>query len=440
MDLRQEIGTHKLADESHVVQELQAALKLGSASRQQVECTAAQLVEQVRARSKEKSHLDAFMGQFGLSNEEGVALMCLAEALLRVPDSVTADALIEDKILAGEWSEHLWQSSSLLVNASTWGLLLTGQVITVDEFGAGSIAGHLKEAVSRMGKPVIRAAMYQAMRILGKEFVLGVTIDEALEQGRKIYGPDCLFSCDMLGEGARTGQAARQYLAAYQHAITAVAQSNSVQDVVAGSGISIKLSALHPRFEYAQHDRVIDELHDRLLGLARSAAGYGMGMTIDTEEADRLDLTLELFERLARDSSLKDWNGLGIAVQAYGKRAKPVIEWLAGLARETGRRFMVRLVKGAYWDTEIKHAQELGLEDFSVFTRKASTDLSYLVCAETLLANREHIYSQFATHNAHTIAAVMEIAGACLKTGLMHPSSIESWMSRLRHVRWCGIR
>ncbi len=411
MDLRQKIVTGKLADEARVVQELLAMLRLDPAARQRIEATAAQLVEQVRARPREKSHLDAFMEQFGLSNEEGVALMCLAEALLRVPDPDTADALIEEKILSGEWSEHLWRSSSLLVNASTWGLLLTGRVIDVDESGTGSIAGRLKEAVSRLGKPVIRAAMVQAMRILGKEFVLGVTIDEALAQGRKMYGPDGLFSFDMLGEGARTGSAAQRHLESYQQAITAVGAANSMRDVIGGSGVSVKLSALHPRFEYARHDRVLDELKGRLLGLARSAAGYNMGLTIDTEEADRLDLTLELFAQLARDSGLKNWRGLGIAVQAYGKRARPVLEWLAGLAKKTGRQFAVRLVKGAYWDTEIKHAQERGLDDFSVFTRKATTDLSYLVCAETLFASREFIYSQFATHNAHTIASVMDMAG-----------------------------
>jgi len=412
MDLRRKIVTCKLADEAGVVRELLAALQLNPAARQRIEATAAQLVEQVRARPREKSHLDAFMEQFGLSNEEGVSLMCLAEALLRVPDPDTADALIEEKILSGEWSEHLWQSSSLLVNASTWGLLLTGRVIDVDESGAGSIAGRLKEAIGRLGKPVIRAAMVQAMRILGKEFVLGETIDEALAHGRKMYGPDGLFSFDMLGEGARTGSAAGRHLESYQQAIAAVAEANAVRDVIGGSGVSVKLSALHPRFEYARRDRVLVELKDRLLGLARRAAGHDMGLTIDTEEADRLDLTLELFEQLARDPALQDWRGLGIAVQAYGKRARPVIEWLAELAKETGRRFAVRLVKGAYWDAEIKHAQERGLDDFSVFTRKAATDLSYLVCAETMLASHEFIYSQFATHNAHTIAAVMDMAGA----------------------------
>ncbi len=411
MNLRQEIVAHKLANESAVVEELLSALKLSPAARHHIESTAERLVEQVRTRSREQSQLDAFMEEFGLSNEEGVALMCLAEALLRVPDTATADALIEEIILSGDWSEHLWQSSSLLVNASTWGLLLTGQIINVDESGAGSIAGQLKDAISRLGKPVIRGAMYQAMRILGNEFVLGITIDEALAHGRKIYGPESVFSCDMLGEGARTEQAAEHYLESYLQAIDTVSASNSVQNVVTGSGVSIKLSALHPRFEYSQHQRVIGELGERLEALARSAASHNIGMTIDTEEADRLDMTLELFEQLARNPDLKGWEGLGIAVQAYGKRAKHVLEWLAELARETGRRFSVRLVKGAYWDTEIKHAQESGLEDFSVFTRKASTDLSYLVCAETLLANREQLYSQFATHNAHTIASVMNIAG-----------------------------
>ncbi len=410
MDLYQEIRIRKLADESQLVDELLGSLQLSPAARQSIESAAEQLVEQVRARPREKSHLDAFMEEFGLSNEEGVALMCLAEALLRVPDSATADKLIEEKILSGDWSDHLWQSSSLLVNASTWGLLLTGQVINVAASGAGSIAGSLKDAVSRMGKPVIRAAMYQSMRILGKEFVLGITIDKALSHGSKLYGPDCLFSCDMLGEGARTEAAAQRYFESYKEAIKAVAQSNTGIGVITGSGISVKLSALHPRFEFARHDQVITELQQRLLLLAQSAAGFDMGLTIDTEEADRLDLTLELFEAMARDPSLNDWDGLGIAVQAYGKRAKPVLEWLVALAKETGRRFTVRLVKGAYWDTEIKHAQEQGLDGFSVFTRKASTDLSYLVCTEVLLANRDHIYSQFATHNAHTIAAVMNIA------------------------------
>ncbi len=410
--LRGAIRDAKFAAEDARVVALAAGLRLSAAERAAIEDAAARLVEQVRARRGEHSVLDVFLKEFGLANEEGVALMCLAEALLRIPDAATVDALIADKILPGRWADHIGNSESTFVNASTWALMLTGRVIALDRYAARSPTDVLGRLVNRAGEPVIRNAMRRAMRILGGEFVLGRDIEEALRRGASEHGVDGVFSFDMLGEGARTEDDAKRYCAAYAGALERVGRSADGRGSRDGSGVSVKLSALHPRYEFAQRARVFDELYPRLLELARRAAQWNVGLSIDAEEADRLELSLDLYERLARAPELARWDGLGLVVQAYGKRALPVLDWLIELARDTGRSFPVRLVKGAYWDAEIKRAQESGMPDFPVFTQKANTDVAYLACAERLLAARPMLYPQFATHNAHTVAAVIAIAGA----------------------------
>ena len=372
-----------------------------------IENDAAALVEAVRANRAERTVLDRFLAEYGLSNQEGVALMCLAEALLRIPDRRTADRLIADKLGAGAWSSHVGHSDDLLVNASTWALMLTGRLVTLDREFSSNPLEWIRQLANRLGEPVIQGAIRHAMHILGAEFVLGRTIEEALRRSRKSER----YSYDMLGEGARDATTAERYLHAYAHAISSLGPADSTRPL-ANPSVSVKLSALHPRYEFAQRERVLAELYPRLKSLAESAAAGGIALTIDAEEADRLDLSLDLFERLASDDDLAGWPGLGMAVQGYGKRALPVIDWLVTLARSTRRRIPVRLVKGAYWDAEIKHAQTLGYPDFPVFTRKANTDLSYLVCAGKMLAHSGELAAQFATHNAHTVAAVMALAGS----------------------------
>ncbi len=349
--------------------------------------------------------MEKFLGEYGLSTDEGVALMCLAEALLRVPDSETMDALIEDKIAPSEWGAHINKSSSTLVNASTWGLMLTGKVLDTDD--SRGLVKTVRNLVKRLGEPVIRTAVKQAMREMGRQFVLGQTIQEALKNRR----PGYRYSFDMLGEAAISTADARRYEAAYREAAEALApycNSHSVHD---NPGISVKLSALHPRYETLQSDRVMLELLPRISGLAHMAAKSGMGLNIDAEEADRLDLSLDIFKALANDPALSDWDGLGLVVQAYGRRAASVIDWVSDLARATNRKFMVRLVKGAYWDGEIKHAQVGGHDLYPVFTSKVETDRNYMICAQKLLGLRPNIYPQFATHNARSAAEVLALAG-----------------------------
>ena len=405
------IRAAKLRNEEETVSDLLAQLQLSPAGADAIETSAAKIIEGMRAPGQTKPVIDQFLHEYGLTNQEGVALMCLAEALVRVPDAATRDDLIADKIALGDWGEHLGKSDALFINASTWGLLLTGRIVQLGAQFSGKPATWLSRLINRSGEPVIRAAMGQAMRILGGEFVLGETIEGALNRGRRLFGNSQIYSFDMLGEGARTGAQAARHFDAYAGAIRVVGALDKSQPIRARSGVSVKLSALHPRYEFAQRDRVLTELGKSILTLATQAAEADIKFSIDAEEADRLDLSLDLFEMLARAPGLDGWEGLGLVVQAYGKRAVQVIDWLGRLAEETGRRFMVRLVKGAYWDSEIKWAQESGLPDFPVFTRKASTDLSYLVCAEKLLAMRDRLYPQFATHNAHTVAAIVHLAG-----------------------------
>jgi RHH-type proline utilization regulon transcriptional repressor/proline dehydrogenase/delta 1-pyrroline-5-carboxylate dehydrogenase len=404
---RQHMRDATLADEQHVVSDLLSSMSLDQEDRQYISRNAAALVRRVRTEST-PSMMEKFLAEYGLTTTEGVALMCLAEALLRVPDSATIDALIEDKIVAGNWQEHLGQSSSSLVNSSTWALLITGKLLESDEREGLSIT--LRSLLKRLGEPVVRKAVGQAMKELGHQFVLGRTIGEATKRGAKWGRKGYTYSYDMLGEAARTDVDAQRYHQAYRDAIEELASTCASDDIRSNPGISVKLSALHARYESPQRPRVLEELVPRTLSLALQAKAANMGFNIDAEEADRLDLSLDVIDAMLSDERLKGWDGFGVVVQAYGQRARHVIDWLYTKAKELDRRIMVRLVKGAYWDAEIKRAQALGLNGFPVFTRKVNSDLSYLCCAEKLLGMTDRIYPQFATHNAHSVAAVQYMA------------------------------
>lgn len=404
--LRRAIRDHTLTPEGPLVAALIEVARLSLEERASISARAADYVRRVRAET-EPTVMESFLSEYGLSTDEGVGLMCLAEALLRVPDAETIDALISDKIEPSNWGAHLGKSHSSLVNASTWALMLTGKVLDHDPTHP---AAALRGLIRRVGEPVVRTAVAQSMRILGRQFVLGETIDEALSRAADLEREGYTHSYDMLGEAARTDADALRYMAAYKNAIEAIA-GHATGDVRSSPGISVKLSALHPRYEYPQRATVLTVLAPRALELARLAAVANIGFNIDAEEADRLDLSLDVIEFILGDPALAGWDGFGVVVQAYGRRAGPVIDWLHALAERLDRRIMVRLVKGAYWDTEIKLAQELGIESFPVFTRKANTDVSYLSCARRLLEGRDRLYPQFATHNAHTMAAVQAMAG-----------------------------
>ena len=369
---------------------------------------ARRLVEAVRRQRKGASGVDHLMQEFALSSQEGVALMCLAEALLRIPDAATADRLIRDKISQGDWQSHLGHSNSLFVNAATWGLMITGKLVSTSSEQA--LGNALTRLISKGGEPLIRKGVDFAMRLLGQQFVMGVTIAEALERSAANAARGYTHSFDMLGEAAITAADAQRYFSAYQQAIVAIGMASAGRDVYAGPGISVKLSALHPRYCRAQRDRVMTELLPRLKSLLLLARQYDIGFNIDAEESERLELSLDLLEALAGDPDLAGWNGLGFVIQAYQKRCPAAVNYLIDLARRSKRRLMLRLVKGAYWDSEIKRAQVDGLEDYPVFTRKVHTDLCYLVCAKRLLDAADAIYAQFATHNAHTLAAVSRMA------------------------------
>ena len=397
----------KRRPEAELLAELTRAAGLDAAARARIVERAARLVETIREADR-PGLMESFLAEYGLSTEEGIALMCLAEALLRVPDEATIDALIEDKIAPSDWGRHLGRSASPLVNASTWGLMLTGKVL---EPGRPGIAGTLRGMVRRLGEPVIRTAVGRAMREMGRQFVLGEDIEAAMARARTRERQGFTYSYDMLGEAAMTAADARRYAAAYRNAIAAIAAAGHTGDIAARPGISVKLSALHPRYEVAKTTRVLVELVPVLCALCEKAAAAGIGLNVDAEEADRLGLSLEVIRRVLPDAALDGWDGFGVVVQAYGRRAGDAIDGVHEMAREAGRRVMVRLVKGAYWDTEIKHAQVEGLDDFPVFTRKAATDVSYLGNARKLLGLTDRIYPQFATHNAHTVAAILEMAG-----------------------------
>jgi RHH-type transcriptional regulator, proline utilization regulon repressor / proline dehydrogenase / delta 1-pyrroline-5-carboxylate dehydrogenase len=399
-------------DEAEALAGLLPLAELHLEEKRQVDELARKLVHAARAGRKEQGGIDAFLTEYGLSTDEGVILMCLAEALLRIPDAATADDLIDDKIASGDWAKHMGHSGSLLVNASTWGLMLTGRVI-----GMKDASGLLGRLIGRTGEPVIRRAMRQAMRIMGDQFVLGRNIGEALERAKAQEALGYRYSYDMLGEAARTGDDATRYYQRYLDAIAAIgkaagkASSAHIETLMTRPGLSIKLSAIHPRFEASQAARVKAELGERLRTVVRAAQAAEISLTVDAEESDRLELTLDVFEAALRDPALKGWHGLGLAVQAYGKRALPTLRRLAALSADSGHRIPVRLVKGAYWDSEIKWAQERGLPGYPVYTRKANTDVSYLACARYLLSERAAFYPQFATHNAQTVAALHTMAG-----------------------------
>ena len=366
---------------------------------------ATRLIEGIRAQAGGLGGIEDFLHAYSLSTKEGLALMVLAEALLRVPDSATADRLIEDKLATGNWDTAERKSDSFLVSASAWTLGITARVIQPGETPENILEGLLK----RLGLPAVRAATRQAMRLLGSHFVLGQTIEEALRRAGS--DPNDRYSFDMLGEGARTAVDARRYLEAYASAIDAIGASAGDGALPNRPGISVKLSALHPRFEAVSRERVLVELVPDVLALARKARSHDLNFTIDAEEADRLELTLDVIGKVLADPSLRGWEGFGLAVQAYQKRAEAVIDWLDEIAGALRRRLMVRLVKGAYWDTEVKRAQERGLAGYPVFTRKAMTDLCYAACTRRLLAARARLFPQFATHNALTVASVIEDAG-----------------------------
>ncbi|HEV2560571.1 MAG TPA: bifunctional proline dehydrogenase/L-glutamate gamma-semialdehyde dehydrogenase PutA [Rhizomicrobium sp.] len=412
-DLRQAISDAYLAEENGLTETLIEKARLSRGEHAATEALARELVTRIRATREKRSGIDAFTQEYALSSEEGVMLMCLAESLLRVPDAATADKLIRDKLGPGDWARHLNKSDSLFVNASTFALMLTGSVVRLDDASKWDFENIWGKLVARTGEPVIRQAVTYAMRILGRQFVLGRTIKEALKEARPQMADGYRFSFDMLGEAAYTKADAARYYESYSKALAAIGALDPDYEVTAFErpSISVKLSALHPRYEWVKRERVMVELVPQLAALAFEARESNLGFTIDAEEAERLDLMLEIFEALGESDALAGWNGLGLAVQAYQKRALPVIAWLGDLARRQRRRIPVRLVKGAYWDTEIKRAQELGLTDYPVFTRKSATDTSYLACARAMFAQGDAIYPQFATHNAHTLSAIQVFAG-----------------------------
>ncbi|HEY0270536.1 MAG TPA: trifunctional transcriptional regulator/proline dehydrogenase/L-glutamate gamma-semialdehyde dehydrogenase [Sphingomonas sp.] len=406
--LRRAITAAYRRDEAEALAPLIAEATLDAPARAAVRETARRLVTTLRANHR-GSGVEGLVQEYALSSQEGVALMCLAEALLRIPDTATRDALIRDKIADGDWSAHLGGGKSLFVNAATWGLVVTGKLVgSVDDRGLGAALARL---VARAGEPVIRRGVDLAMRMMGEQFVTGETIAEALKRAKILEARGFAYSYDMLGEAATTAADAARYYTDYERAIHAIGTASAGRGIYAGPGISIKLSALHPRYVRAQADRVMDELLPAVKQLAVLARHYDIGFNIDAEEADRLELSLDLLESLALDPDLAGWSGLGFVVQGYGKRCPFVIDWIVDLARRAGRRIMVRLVKGAYWDAEIKRAQVDGLADFPVYTRKVHTDVAYIACARKLLAAPDAVFPQFATHNAQTLATIHHLAG-----------------------------
>ena len=400
--LRQAIRGAYLTDEAEAIERLLPLAALDAQQTQTVANTARVLVEAVRTAGSSAIVLESFLREFKLSTQEGMLLMCLAEALLRIPDHVTAEHLIRDTFLQGDWRQHLGRSDSFLINAGTWALVLTGRLVDWQRDGDEDVFARLKKMLARNGIQAVRLAVTQAVRILAEKFVMGRSIAEALDHSRRAANADYCYSFDMLGESALTKATAQAYFEAYREAIDALGGTTN--------SVSVKLSALHPRYEFAQQERVLAELTPRLLDLSRAAQRANIGLTVDVEESERLDLSLDIFERVYCHPDLANYHGLGLAVQAYQKRALPVIDWLAQLARSQRKRIPLRLVKGAYWDTEIKRAQVQGLAGYPVFTRKTATDVSYLACAKRMLAVCDAFLPQFATHNAHTVAAILALS------------------------------
>jgi RHH-type proline utilization regulon transcriptional repressor/proline dehydrogenase/delta 1-pyrroline-5-carboxylate dehydrogenase len=410
-DLREAIARATRWPEAQALSPLLAAARMPPEQVERTDALARQLVTGMREGpqpSGRAGRVQSLMQEYALSSEEGVALMCLAEALLRIPDAATRNALIRDKIGQGDWHQHVGRSPSLFVNAASWGLLLTGKLVATHSEGA--MLASLTRLIGKSGEPLIRQGVQLAMQMLGEQFVTGETIEEALHRARTMEAQGFRYSYDMLGEAALTEADAQRYLLSYENAIHAIGQASKGLGVLNGPGISIKLSALHPRYSRAQHQRVMDELLPRVLQLTELARHYDIGLNIDAEEVDRLDISLDLLEALCHAPSLQGWHGIGFVIQAYQKRCPFVIDFVVDLARRTGHRLMVRLVKGAYWDSEIKRAQQDGQSDYPVYTRKHHTDVSYLACAQKLLAAPEAVYPQLATHNAHTLAAIVHMA------------------------------
>lgn len=408
--LRKAIISAYRMNEEEAVNRLIADAKLPQEALRRIAETAYALVRETRKRRKKQGGIDAFLQKYDLSSEEGIALMCLAEALLRIPDKNTVDKLISDKISTAEWAEHLSSKDSLFVNAATWSLMLTGKIFSPTLNNKKNLSSSLQRFLGKTGSAVVRPIILQGMKIIGKQFVMGTTINKALQRAKKNEAKGYRYSYDMLGEAARTEEDAGIYFKSYQNAIHAIGTDAANQGPIRGPGISVKLSALHPRYELAKRERVMNELVPRLLSLAQQAKQYNIGMTVDAEEADRLDLSLDIIEAVFSHPSLEGWEGFGLAVQSYQKRAPFIIDWLADLARRCKRRLMVRLIKGAYWDAEIKTSQVLGLEGYPVFTRKNSTDVSFIACAKKIFSYPDCFYPQFGTHNAYSVAVILELA------------------------------
>jgi len=415
---RDEIAAHHLIDEGRLTGGLIERAIYTEDERRRTASIARQLVAQARQDPANHAGIDAFMREYGLSSEEGVLLMCLAEALLRIPDAETADRFIAEKISSGQWDRHRGHSDNLFVNASTWGLMLTGRLVKLKEAQGQNPFNALKRPVARSGEPIIRQAIRQAVKLLGDQFVFGRTIQDAVARAKPFEQSGFRISYDMLGEAARAEKDAQRYFDRYMTAIEVIGvaagplKTKNTDELVGRPSLSVKLSALHPRFEPGKERRLAAELSPRLLTLLRAAEARGLGVTIDAEEQDRLEPTLDMFAAAFLHPSMAHWHGLGIAVQAYGKRAIPVLRWLRRLSEQTGKRIPVRLVKGAYWDSEIKWAQERGLPDYPVFTRKLNTDVSYLAATRLMLSDPKAFYPQFATHNAHTLAAAYVAGGS----------------------------
>ncbi|MGO3798555.1 MAG: bifunctional proline dehydrogenase/L-glutamate gamma-semialdehyde dehydrogenase PutA [Vibrio casei] len=401
-----------MVDESVWLRELLPLATPSSQEKQLIESQTGELIKSIRADKKSVQMIDALLLEYSLDTHEGILLMCLAEALMRIPDSATADALIRDKLSVADWKSHLKNSDSVFVNASTWGLMLTGKVVGLKESQAQSPTQGLNRLLNKMSEPVIRKAMHQAMKIMGHQFVLGRSIKEAQKNGKTMREKGYTYSYDMLGEAALTSDDAQKYFNDYLMAITAVGNDKYDHSKSPAPSISIKLSALHPRYDVANKARVLTELYATVEQLIVQARQLGVALTIDAEEADRLELSLELFEKLYRSEAAKGWGKFGLVIQAYSKRALPVLVWLNALAKEQGDMIPLRLVKGAYWDSEIKWSQQAGYSNYPVYTRKESTDVAYLACARFLLSDQVHghIFPQFASHNAHTVTAIANMA------------------------------
>lgn len=410
--LRNAITAAYRADETARIKALLQEAALSDDALKRIHDKAKSLIEENLRQRKKQSGINGFLNQYDLSTQEGIALMCLAEALLRVPDHYTMDRLISDKLSTPDWHQHLNTKHSLFTNAATWSLILTGKIFAPTLNTEKNLSATLTRLVSRLGIATIRPIMLQSMKLMGKQFVMGTTINQALERAKKLEAIGYRYSYDMLGEGAKTASDAKKYFKSYQDAIVAIGKVSQNQGPIQGPGISIKLSALHPRYEVGKRERVMQELVPLLLELAIAAKTQNIGLTVDAEESERLELSLDIIEAVFSNPALNGWEGFGLAVQSYQKRAPFVIDWLADLSKRHQRKLMVRLIKGAYWDSEIKVSQLLGLENYPVFTRKHSTDVSYIACAKKLLSHPDCFYPQFGTHNAYSVAAVLEMLGS----------------------------